>query len=61
MSMSKAIASGKEHRKEYTGAKQLPGHRNHGNCRWCFGNRIYSTKKQDERCRQELKEWNLNN
>lgn len=43
MSLDKAIKHGKEHRKEYTGAKSVDKTcRNHGSCTWCEQNR---TKK----------------
>lgn len=42
MSMDKAIASGKEHRKAYRGAKAIDAAcRNHGSCEWCKGNRLH--------------------
>lgn len=47
MSLDKAIKSGKEHRKEYRGAKAVdPSCRNHGNCPWCQGNRKHRTEKR---------------
>ena len=52
MSLDKAIASGKEHRKEYHGGKSVSEHcRNHGGakhgwqCEWCLGNRLHKYKK----------------
>lgn len=40
MSLDKAIKHGKEHRKQYTGAKvYFASCRNHGGCPWCTGNR----------------------
>ena len=40
MSLDKAIAHGKEHRKPYRGAKAVDGTcRNHGSCLWCERNR----------------------
>jgi hypothetical protein len=40
MSMDKAIAHGKEHRKPYRGSKAIDGTcRNHGGCPWCEENR----------------------
>ena len=61
MSLSKAIASGKEHRKEYgttrgSFAKRVDSRcRNHGGrvggaanqCIWCLNNRRYRTKKRE--------------
>lgn len=40
MSLDKAIKSGKEHRKPYTGSKVIDYTcRNHGGCPWCEENR----------------------
>lgn len=42
MSLNKAIAHGKEKRKQYRGAKLYDKScRNHGGCPWCEGNRKY--------------------
>lgn len=42
MSLDKAIAHGKEHRKPYTGVKAIdPTCRNHGTCPWCKSNRLF--------------------
>lgn len=50
MSLDKAIEHGKEHRKQYTGAKAIYGScRNHGSCGWCEGNRTYQHRKEKER------------
>ena len=47
MSMTKAIANGKEHRKQYTGSKAFDKTcRNHGGCDWCLGNRTYKYQKE---------------
>ena len=46
MSLNKAIASGKEHRKKYRGAKSCdPMCRNHGGCSWCEQGRLHKGKK----------------
>jgi hypothetical protein len=48
MSLDKAIAHGKEHRKPYRGAKAIDHScRNHGNCPYCQGKRKYKAKKQE--------------
>ena len=48
MSMDKAIASGKEHRKAYRGAKAIDTTcRNHGSCKWCKSNRLHKFLKKD--------------
>ena len=47
MGMEKAIASGKEHRKEYHGAKAIcKSCRNCGSCEWCRRNRMYKNLKK---------------
>ena len=47
MSLTKAIEHGKEHRKEYTGAKSRDKScRNHGRCHWCAGNREHKNDKR---------------
>lgn len=47
MSMDKAIKSGKEHRKPYSGAKAISKScRNHGSCPWCQMNRKYKFLKK---------------
>lgn len=57
MGLEKAIKSGKEHRKEYRGAKSVCSScRNHGGCPWCEGNRTYKGRKLKEKIKSELKE-----
>ena len=57
MSLDKSIKHGKEHRKEYRGAKAIDKTcRNHGSCEYCKGNRMYKVKKELERCRNEVRE-----
>lgn len=47
MSNDKAIAYGKEKRKPYRGGKAVAGScRNHGDCPFCQGNRLYGSKKR---------------
>lgn len=56
MSMDKAIAHGKEHRKPYYGSKAFDQScRNHGSCDVCKGNRLYRFNKRAEamRAREE--------
>ena len=59
MGMEKAIASGKEHRKEYRGAKAIcKSCRNGGTCEWCRRNRMYKNlKKLQEPIYNYEKEW----
>ena len=48
MSLNKAIAHGKEHRKPYRGAKAVDKTcRNHGSDPWCIKCRIYKIKKRE--------------
>ena len=58
MGMEKAIASGKEHRKEYHGTKAIcKSCRNGGSCEWCQMNRQYKNlKKMQISIDKELKE-----
>jgi len=53
MSLEKAIASGKEHRKQYRGKNWCklidPSCRNHGSCIWCKNNRSYNSRKRLEK------------
>lgn len=57
MSLDKAIASGKEHRKPYRGAKAVdPSCRNHGDDDWAKNNRLYSSRKRKESSDAKLKE-----
>ena len=47
MSMDKAIASGKEHRHRYYGAKNVSKScRTKGGCPYCAGNRTYADRKR---------------
>lgn len=50
MALDKAIQSGKEHRKPYKGSKAVDKTcRNHGSCRYCRNNRLYSRRKTEEK------------
>ena len=58
MSLDKAIKYGKEHRKEYRGAKSICcSCRNHGSCSWCEANRRYQALKEETRTLDELDEY----
>lgn len=60
MSLEKAIASGKEHRKPFIGCKAISRScRCHGGCPWCLGNRRYRYNKELEKTEKDLKEWRL--
>lgn len=57
MSMNKAIEHGKEHRKQYEGAKAVDKTcRNHGTCLWCSNNRQYKNKKVLEKMLDKAKD-----
>lgn len=57
MSLDKAIKSGKEHRKEYTGPQAIDKQcRCGGTCEWCRSNRLYKDRKKIEKMLDELKE-----
>jgi len=48
MSLDKAIASGKEHRKPYRKSKRFDKTcRNHGSCAYCRGNRMHKHKLRE--------------
>ena len=61
MSLEKAIASGKEHRrsfKDYNFAKYVDKQcRNHGACAWCKGNRLYRNKKARNKIEQDWRDY----
>lgn len=58
MSLDKAIQHGKERRKPYHGGKAIDRTcRNHGGCPWCEGNRLYRTKRENERLEEEEKDY----
>jgi len=57
MSMVKAIQSGKEHRKMYYDTRAFDHTcRCHGSCGFCFANRMYSTKKREQKMLDRLAE-----
>lgn len=57
MGMEKAIASGKEHRKEYYGSKAIDKTcRCGGSCEWCRSNRFYKNKKRLQKILDREKE-----
>lgn len=60
MSLNKAIAKGKEHRREY-GTKGEPyckavdpSCRNHGDCVWCTKNRTYKNNELKKNSKKEI-------
>lgn len=58
MSLDKAIASGKEHRKNYRGSKALDRScRNHGSCPYCISNRKHRVRKQMQSAQDELADY----
>ena len=59
MGLDKSIEHGKEHRKRYYGVKAIDcSCRNHGSCKCCMMNRLYQSRKDDEKIERELDEWN---
>ena len=58
MSLNKSIQSGKSQRKPYRGAKAIDSTcRNHGNYKWCEGNRTHKNDKRELAAEQELREY----
>ena len=60
MSLDKAILHGKEKRQEYQGrtSKRFDRScRNHGNCRYCENNRLFSLLRLKFKSEEEIKEW----
>lgn len=58
MSLDKSIQSGKSHRKPYRGEKAIDATcRNHGNDKWCEGNRTHKNDKRQLVAEQELREY----
>lgn len=61
MSLHKAIKYGKEHRKEYRGAKRIdPMCRNHGGCKWCEENRRYKELRDNQKEKIENEQFRKN-
>jgi hypothetical protein len=58
MSLNKAIKSGKERRKSYSGAKAVDCTcRNHGSCIYCQNTRLYRTNRLIEKTNQEMEDY----
>ena len=58
MSLSKAIKSGKEHRKPYYGAASFDSScRPGGGCPWCEGNRFHADRRRRAAADEQIKEW----
>lgn len=56
MSLNKAIAHGKEHRKQYTDSRRYdPYCRNHGRCKWCENNRRFKFRDKHPADKEETK------
>lgn len=54
MSLDKAIASGKEHRKPYRKSKAVARSCRHGgNCDWCEGNRTINNRRREQSAREQ--------
>ena len=57
MSLDKAIEYGKEHRKEYHGAKAIDATcRCHGGCGWCRGSRLRHYRKAEISYKEQISE-----
>lgn len=55
--LDKAIEHGKEYRKQYKGSKAVDRScRNHGDCDYCKGNRLYKNIKRYEKMIDRLKD-----
>ena len=58
MSMTKAIQYGKEHRKPYVGCKAIAKScRNHGDCPYCYMNRMHKYIKRTNQMKEEMKDF----
>lgn len=58
MSFKRAIYYGKEHRKEFRGAKKVnKSCRCHGGCPYCTDNRLHSTKVRLDSAEEEMATW----
>ena len=58
MSLDKSIGK-REWRKPYTGSKAIDRTcRNHGGCDWCKFNRLVATRREDERIKANIEEFN---
>ena len=58
MSLDKAIAYGKEHRKQYQGAKRYDcSCRNHGSCDRCKSDRLYKFMKNEQSAESKRREY----
>lgn len=57
MSLNKAIAHGKEKRAPYRGGKAVAySCRNHDDCSFCSGNRLYQENKEMAKAKSKLSE-----
>lgn len=58
MSLNQSINHGKEHRKQYRGAKAVDKTcRNHGGCEWCQENRRHKHDKKEEGMKEREREY----
>lgn len=58
MSLDKAISHGKEHRKQYRGAKYYSSYcRNHGSCDRCKFDRLYKFMKNEQSAESKRREY----
>lgn len=57
MALDKSIQKGREHRKPYTKSKAIDKTcRNHGDCPYCKGNRLYQAQKELDKADDKLKD-----
>jgi len=58
MSMERAIEHGKEHRRRYYDSRRFDWScKNHGSCPWCWGNRAYQRRREDEAAMSEIEDY----
>lgn len=58
MSLDQAIKHGKEHRKPYyRSARYDPGCRPHGDCGYCYGNRMHRHLVRIAECEEQVNEY----
>lgn len=54
--LTKAITSGKEHRKPYRGAQLVSAACRARICPWCERNRLHATQKREQAARDNLRD-----
>ena len=57
MSLDKSIEHGRDHRKQYHGARAVDRScRPHGSCPWCRGNRLHNSKVKELDAKEQMNE-----